>query len=1341
MGWKATALRLRTVTSPSSVLGGSHSAGESRSIQDSPRTQETPCRKESPSIQLVRLLGPIEVLLETGESVLLPSPTQRRIVALLAMHSPNTIRIETLCDVCGVSRGALRKAVSRLRKVLGEALRTETLGYSLDALVDVQQFDRIFRHVDDGTGQAVGHPVNQDRLDEIDTALALWRGDALAEFFDEPWAQPTVTRLTELRSAALDDRAAQLILHDRASEAVAAMENQVSQEPLRDRSRGLLFRALAASGRQTDALRAYQTYREYLALEAGTEPSVAVRDIERRIATGWDGCSEDRRSEPRPLVKPVAMGDSANIAPLPPLLAKITGTSLVGRSRELRALHHEFDKGRSAPGLHCVVIGGESGIGKTTLVATFAQALRAQEKVIFAAGRCDEGESVALKPFREIVTYLVDHASAAVLEEHLSVAGNHIGRLAPNLERRTDIGDLAQNTLDPSHGPSSDLTARYLLFEAVADLLRRFAGQQRLVLVLDDLQWAEPTTLLLLRHLNRALADTNIVVLVTYRDSETDRTSNVRIVLAEFERGHCTRIGLSGLEAPDFAALVAKIAGHHREDGSEPLVLATARPTSSPGQTELSTDRQAGPDPLVLAPAFVKQLFDETAGNPLYTLHLVRQLVESEATKLGRFGLELKRPVEDLELPHSIRDVVWSRVSALGESTAGLLCSAAVLGREFRVETLRSLVDATEHEFDEAVEAGVRSGILQPIRGTQFAQISSGLRFTHAVVAHSLYGELSPFKRQRLHARAAEALAPLGSTMQPELVIALARHFGLAGNLAKGMQWCCASGDQAMSNLAPNEAAQWYEKALRHALDLQVETQRIKENLPTQALPAPPNHEWRIAELTLQLGKAQRLASRREARATLLEAADLAQNLGSIDILVQSALANTRGFNHMTHADNERILVIEAALSALDQLQGADSSRLVPSPNSPNGLDRLVPSRELDPMFTVGSRPTTELLCVPSNWPGIRARLLALLSQELLHTSDGNRRRAAAEESLKIATEGNDKSLLARIAPGILNGLWEPGGASRSSEIAAMACTAVDSIDEPWLAFRVFNAAFSAAVQNADHVSAREAWRRAMQAAKSATDPILHWPLALKEVFEATMSGELRSAESLAAVAYSLGEEAGEPDALLVFAVQISSIRAAQCRNVEIMPHIEEAAASNPENLSLQLFFAITCLDFDRTEEARLVLQRGAELDFTHVSTDLMWTSTMVLYAIIAESLGDVTIGARLLELLEPFASEICFNGATSLGSLSGHVGNLASLVGRHDDAERYLLHALEVHRNFGWAFHEVAVLIGLARARRARFGLLDAAALNWLSEASVIAEAKGLLRATNSIAKMRESK
>ena len=231
---------------------------------------------------LVRLLGPVRVAEYDGVEIPLPSRRQRALVAILAIHSGKTLRPEYLAELTGLTPGALRTSVSRLRRSLGsDVVLTESGGYRLDADVDIRHF---FDLVGNGTGPADGEHV--DRFERLSRALDLWGGEALDEFRHDTWAQPEVARLDELRAGAVEDRVTELIARSSHSEAIAVLEPHIALHPLRDRARGLLMRALASDGRQVDALRAYQSYRSLLISECGTEPSTDVQTLERRIARG-----------------------------------------------------------------------------------------------------------------------------------------------------------------------------------------------------------------------------------------------------------------------------------------------------------------------------------------------------------------------------------------------------------------------------------------------------------------------------------------------------------------------------------------------------------------------------------------------------------------------------------------------------------------------------------------------------------------------------------------------------------------------------------------------------------------------------------------------------------------------------------------------------------------------------------------------------------------------------------------------------------------------------------------------------------------------------------------------
>ena len=252
----------------------------------------------------VRVLGDVCAVAGDGSVIDLPSPSQRRLLGLLALHAPRRLRSEMLADVLGVSPGALRTTVSRLRSAVGlDVLLTSSTGYALECDVDASQFCHA----------VAAASRSEDRVRALQQALKLWTGPALDEFVGEQWAAGEIARLTEIHAGTVDDYAEALIAEQRAADSVAVLQGHVAQYPYRDRSRALLIRSLASAGRQADALRAFQDYRSLLVEELGTEPSPEVVRTERRVATGWDG-AESGPSQ--------AMTTDAVIVPLPPELAQ-----------------------------------------------------------------------------------------------------------------------------------------------------------------------------------------------------------------------------------------------------------------------------------------------------------------------------------------------------------------------------------------------------------------------------------------------------------------------------------------------------------------------------------------------------------------------------------------------------------------------------------------------------------------------------------------------------------------------------------------------------------------------------------------------------------------------------------------------------------------------------------------------------------------------------------------------------------------------------------------------------------------------------------------------------------
>jgi len=776
-------------------------------------------------VDFVRVLGPVQVVTSSGRVVDLPSVSQRRLLAVLALHTRTSVRAEWLADALDVSPGGLRTQVSRLRKVLGDGnLSTAATGYRLDVDVDADVFCREIADVSE-----------RDPAVRLERALGRWAGAALEEFAGEEWAAGEAARLTELYASATEDLAAALIAASRWSDAVARLEAHVALYPLRDRPRGLLMDALAGDGRQAEALRAFQQYRLLLAEAVGTEPSVEVREIEQRIATSWAHVEVD--------------------LPLPGAL--VTHGPAIGRSWERRTLAECATRARES-GLQTVVLSGEAGIGKTTLLGAFAADMRDRHGGTVLYARCDEGAAVPLQPFRSLVGWCVEQVSTALLETHAARFGGELRRIAPQLAARIEVPDPTS---------SDDATERFLLFEAVADLLRRIAGADGLVVMLDDLHRAEPTALALLRHVTRALVDAPVLLIASFRDGAEHVTEALRVVLADIDWNEAHRITLRGFDDADLADLVAI------ETGASAAGVAA-------------------------------RLRDDSAGNPLYATQLIRHWVESGLVERDVDTVRFSGDSSEGTIPPSLRDVVWSRVAALGAEAAEVLSAGAVLGVEFDDAALSALVEVDAAVVDRALDAATVSGLLVPVDPT-----GGVMRFTHALVADALYAELPPFRRRRLHERAARALEHTERRPQ-KTVVQLARHCALGGLLLDAMRWATLAGDNALAHLAPSESATWYRAALEHCAALE-----------------RPDAER--ADLVVRLGEAMHRAGDPDAYATLQQGAELAARCDARPVLVRAALATDRGFMQLGAFAPQQLEIVEAAVAVAEPDDVATYARLL----------------------------------------------------------------------------------------------------------------------------------------------------------------------------------------------------------------------------------------------------------------------------------------------------------------------------------------------------------------------------------------------------------------------------
>lgn len=349
----------------------------------------------------IRLLGPLSVTgLDEPTSL---GPVQRRLLALLAVRAGSVVTTDQITDVLGLgSTGAVRTSVSRLRRVVGDAITRLPPGYVLDAgCLDVRRFEDLVRR------SSRSEPG--DRLKLLSEALGLWRGAALVEFADEEWARGKAARLDELRRNAAEDRIEALLALGRPAEATADAQALIVEHPLRERARGLQMMALAGQGRVAEALRSYQDFRQFLCGQTGLEPSTDLAELERLIVSGDIGRDQPaRQGEPEPeiVLRSLLQGDGtsahrpddATSGPLGNLPRR--RIELIGRRCELERL-----AALVAPG-GLVTLIGSGGVGKTRL------ALHASAT---AAGAFADG------------AWLVELAAATVADDVLSVVVRRLG--------------------------------------------------------------------------------------------------------------------------------------------------------------------------------------------------------------------------------------------------------------------------------------------------------------------------------------------------------------------------------------------------------------------------------------------------------------------------------------------------------------------------------------------------------------------------------------------------------------------------------------------------------------------------------------------------------------------------------------------------------------------------------------------------------------------------------------------------------------------------------------------------------------------------------------------------
>ncbi|MCP5071543.1 MAG: hypothetical protein GY946_33705, partial [bacterium] len=374
--------------------------------------------------------------------------------------------------------------------------------------------------------------------------------------------------------------------------------------------------------------------------------------------------------------------------------------------------------------------------------------------------------------------------------------------------------------------------ARFRAFDRAARGLQGFARHAPLVLVLEDMHWADPASLGLLSFIGAGLHHDPVLVVGTYRDKELHSTPEPFQTLADLARQPTfRRLSIGGLELDYVAELLAQITGRD------------------------------------VSPALAESVATLTEGNPFFVVEIAR-ILGAEAS-----GLESGDLAEglEIELPASISDTIGRRLARLSTDTRKLLNIASVIGREFGT-TLLSEAAGTEYgHILELLEEAVAIGIIEPAQSSP-----DGYRFGHALIRETFYQGIRAPNRARLHRAIAEALERRHAQSPTPPLTSLAHHWYQAlatGGVEKAAEYCERAGLQALSGLAFEEAALHLKRTLELA-DLR-----------------PSSDQAGRCELLLQLGHTEwSIGKHAAARNTFAQAAALARRVGSAEDFARAAI-------------------------------------------------------------------------------------------------------------------------------------------------------------------------------------------------------------------------------------------------------------------------------------------------------------------------------------------------------------------------------------------------------------------------------------------------------------------
>ncbi len=445
-------------------------------------------------------------------------------------------------------------------------------------------------------------------------------------------------------------------------------------------------------------------------------------------------------------------------------------TPLIDRVVEMALLKEAADKAVNDEG-GLVFLYGEAGIGKTRLTKELAAYVRSRGMQILH-GKCPSLfrlESVS--PYflwKEVIRDYMQRCTPEQLQSAVGYYPGEIYKLVPEIKQK--LGDF------PESPPLSPELERDRLFEAVSQFITNISKTAPLMVVLDDLQWCDASSLLLLHYLGRGVYRDQLMLLGAYRDIEVEEKHPLFPVLTELKRERLLQSArLNRFSLDEVSEMIKRILW----------------------QDEVPRE-------------FCKLVFEKTRGNPFFVEEVLQSLLEEGV--VYPYGVEYRfKEISQIEFPETVRSVLQARLGRLDEETQNALTLASFIGNEFTFEALHRVTGFEENRLLEILEAMMEKRLLK-------CRVSRGeetCSFSDVLVRDVLYENVSPLKRKKLHGIVAFALEKAYAKEIDEHLGELATHFLESGDKQKALEYFLQAGEKAQKVYANSEAASYFESSLK----------------------------------------------------------------------------------------------------------------------------------------------------------------------------------------------------------------------------------------------------------------------------------------------------------------------------------------------------------------------------------------------------------------------------------------------------------------------------------------------------------------------------------------------